>query len=232
VHAYPYMSNVFMGLADDTAPIAMVDPHDVGAAVAAVAAEPGHDGAAYSLSGPEAITYAQAAEALGVQPADGSVPEPVAQLLGALRDGIAAEPTGAVEALTGRAPNGIAAFARERNKALVRRVFEEVIPSGDADAMRELMAPGFHDHDPLPGQPQGADGGAYVVRTMNRMHPGLRFTVHDLVAERDRVTIRWTLHGRGELSAIVVFRIAAGRIAERWAGWKPGFAPAHVPKLT
>jgi predicted ester cyclase len=27
------------------------------------------------------------------------------------------------------------------------------------------------------------------------------------------------------LSALVVFRVAGGRIAERWAGWKPGFAP-------
>jgi hypothetical protein len=28
-----------------------------------------------------------------------------------------------------------------------------------------------------------------------------------------------------ELSAIVVFRIEDGKLAERWAGWKPGFAP-------
>jgi predicted SnoaL-like aldol condensation-catalyzing enzyme len=120
----------------------------------------------------------------------------------------------------------------EANKALIRRVFEEVIPSGDEAGMHTLMDPGFLDHDPLPGQPQGADGGVYVVATMNRLHPGLRFTIHDLVAEGDRVSIRWTLHGRGELSAIVIFRVAAGRIAERWAAWKPGFAPPHVPNVT
>lgn len=40
----------------------------------------------------------------------------------------------------------------DANKALVRRVFEEVIPSGDATAMRDLVAPDFLDHDPLPGQ--------------------------------------------------------------------------------
>lgn len=43
----------------------------------------------------------------------------------------------------------------DANKALVRRVFEEVIPSGDATAMRDLVAPDFLDHDPLPGQPAG-----------------------------------------------------------------------------
>ena len=30
-----------------------------------------------------------------------------------------------------------------------------------------------------------------------------------------------------ELAAIVIFRIADGKIAERWAGWKPGRAPVR-----
>jgi steroid delta-isomerase-like uncharacterized protein len=127
----------------------------------------------------------------------------------------------------------------EANKALVRRVFEEIIPAGDVAAMREVTAPDFLDHDPLPGQPPGGAGGEYVVATMHTAHPDLRFDIDDLVAEGDRVAIRWTLHGtnRGpllgrpptgrpvRLAAVVVFRIAGGRLAERWAGWKPGFAP-------
>jgi steroid delta-isomerase-like uncharacterized protein len=128
----------------------------------------------------------------------------------------------------------------EANKALIRRVFDEVIPAGDTAAMREAMAPDFFDHDPLPGQPAGAAGGEYVVSTMHTAQPDLQFTIDDLVAEADRVTIRWTLRGTNtgpmlgrpptgqpvEVAAIVIFRIAEGRIAERWAGWKPGFAPA------
>ena len=127
----------------------------------------------------------------------------------------------------------------DANKALIRRVFEEVIPAGDTSAMRDVMAPDFLDHDPLPGQPAGAAGGEYVVSTMHTAHPDLRFTIDDLMAEADRVTIRWTLRGTNtgpllgrppsgqpvELAAIVIFRIANGKIAERWAGWKPGFAP-------
>src|SRR4051812_33938620 len=130
---------------------------------------------------------------------------------------------------------------QQANKALIRRVFEEVIRAGDATAMRDLMAPDFLDHDPLPGQPAGAAGGEYVVSTMHTAHPDLRFTIDDLLAEADRVTIRWTLRGTStgpmlgrpptgqpvELAAIVIFRVAEGRIAERWAGWKPGFAPAR-----
>jgi predicted ester cyclase len=105
--------------------------------------------------------------------------------------------------------------------------------------MRELVAPGWIDHDPLPGQPAGADGAEYVVSTMHGAHPDLCFSIDDLIAEGDRVTIRWTLRGTNtgpmlgrpptgkpvELAAIVIFRIADGKIAERWAGWKPGRAP-------
>jgi uncharacterized protein YbjT (DUF2867 family) len=109
---------VFMGVADDTARIAMIDPRDVGAAVAAAAAQPGTAGAEYTVSGPEAITYAQAAEAIGLEPGDGPLPAPVEQLLVALRGGVAAEPTSGVERLTGRAPRDIATFARDHAGAL------------------------------------------------------------------------------------------------------------------
>ena len=77
---------------------------------------------------------------------------------------------------------------------------------------------------------------------MHGAHPDLRFSIDDLVAEADRVTIRWTLHGTNtgpmlgrpptgqpvELAAIVIFRIADGKIAERWAGWKPGRRPGPL----
>jgi predicted ester cyclase len=126
-----------------------------------------------------------------------------------------------------------------RNKALIRRLFDEVIPSGDADQMRGLFTPDWVDHDPLPGQPPGLDGAEYVVRAMHGAHPDVHFAIDDLLAEDDRVTIRFTLLGTNtrrflgraptglpvEYKAIVIFRIADGRIAERWAGWKRGFMP-------
>lgn len=121
----------------------------------------------------------------------------------------------------------------EANKALIRRLFEEVIPAGDPTAMRELVAPDWIDHLPMPGQPPGVEGGEYVVSTMHTAHPDLRFSIDDLIAEDDRVMIRWTLRGTNtgpmfgrpptgepvEREAIVIFRIADGKIAERWAAW-------------
>jgi predicted ester cyclase len=127
----------------------------------------------------------------------------------------------------------------DANKALIRDVFEKVIPAGDPAGLSDLVNPDWIDHDPLPGQPAGLAGAEYVVSTMYGAHPDLCFTIDDLIAEDDRVTIRWTLHGTNtgpmlgrpptgqpvELAAIVIFRIADGKIAERWAAWKPGRAP-------
>ena len=132
------------------------------------------------------------------------------------------------------------------NKALIRRLFEEVIPAGDPAAVRDLVAEDFLDHDPLPGQPAGVEGAEYVVSTMHGAQPDLRFTIEELIAEADRVVILWTLRGTNtgpmlgrpasgrpvELTAIVIWRIADGRIAERWAGWKPGKGPAQHPALS
>jgi ketosteroid isomerase-like protein len=47
--------------------------------------------------------------------------------------------------------------AEEKNKALVRR-FVQAQDEGDLDALDELLAPDFVDHNPLPGQEPGREG--------------------------------------------------------------------------
>lgn len=76
------------------------------------------------------------------------------------------------------------------NKALVRRLFEQVFPAGNPDAVGDLVAEDSIDHNPMPGQPAGAEGIRYVVSTLHTAYPDLRFTVDDLLAEADRVAIR------------------------------------------
>ena len=128
----------------------------------------------------------------------------------------------------------------EANKALIRRVFEKVIPAGVPAGLRELVAPDLIDHDPLPGQPAGLEGAEYVVSTMHGAHPDLRFTstTWSRRTTGSRSAGRCTAPTPAPCSAsrrpasrsssppIVIFRIADGKIAERWAGWKPGRAPS------
>lgn len=132
-------------------------------------------------------------------------------------------------------PTRGAAVTPDANKALLRRLFEDVLPAGDPAAARELVTPDFVDHDPLPGQPPGADAIEFVVSTLHGSWRDPRFTVHDLLAEGDRVVIRWTLRGTNigpmfgrpptgepaEQTAIIIFRIEDGRLAERWGAFSP-----------
>ncbi len=114
--------------------IAMIDPRDIGDAVAAVMDAEGHEGRTYVLTGPDAITYARVATELtaatgaDVQFVDLSdedalrgmveagLPAVVAQqivnIFASARAGVAEQVTPTVASLTGRAPRGIACFAR------------------------------------------------------------------------------------------------------------------------
>jgi uncharacterized protein YbjT (DUF2867 family) len=145
----PYMSNVLAGAESiaregrlyapaGRARIAMIDPRDVGAAAAAATAE-GHDGRTYVLTGPEAITYAQAAaelaaatgrdveyvdiddeqarEAMVRQGLPQVAAEQVVRVFAMLRRGAAEPVTAGVEELTGRPPRDFAAFARDHADA-------------------------------------------------------------------------------------------------------------------
>ncbi|HEY7623155.1 MAG TPA: hypothetical protein VH834_25495 [Solirubrobacteraceae bacterium] len=115
--------------------IALIDPRDVGAVAAAVLTSDGHDGRTYELTGPEALTYRDIAEALSAAGgrrieyvdvpahaaheslvAAGMPPWLIEHLDGAyelVRRGELAHTTDAVRMLTGRDPRTFAAFARD-----------------------------------------------------------------------------------------------------------------------
>jgi uncharacterized protein YbjT (DUF2867 family) len=116
------------------ATVSAVDVRDIAAVAAVVLTEPGHEGATYTLTGPEAITHAQIATALtaalGRTVAFTDVPPeafaasirtllPPWQVDGVLEDyayyrrGEAAAVSPVVEEITGAAPHSIGQFARD-----------------------------------------------------------------------------------------------------------------------
>jgi uncharacterized protein YbjT (DUF2867 family) len=123
------------------AKIAMIDPRDVAAAAAEVLLGDGHDGRAYVLTGPHAITYTDAAAelsaTLGREVTFVNVPDEAARaamlesgapgwladalvvLFDELRGGIAAQTTDTVRTLTGREPRGFAEFARDHRTVFI-----------------------------------------------------------------------------------------------------------------
>ena len=117
------------------------------------------------------------------------------------------------------------------NKALIRRFYEE-IDAGNIEAMDELFAEDYLDHNPpFPGMPAGREGLKEAFRIFWKATPG-RHEIEDQIAEGDRVVTRLTASGvhEGDLpgplpasgaplreSAVAVHRIEQGRIAEHWS---------------
>ncbi|MFN2569500.1 MAG: ester cyclase [Candidatus Dormibacteria bacterium] len=119
----------------------------------------------------------------------------------------------------------------EQNKTLVRRFYEE-IDSGNLDAMDELVAEDYIDHNPppFPGLSMGREGLKEAFKIFWDATPG-HHIIEEQFAERDRVITRLTAVGTHtadlpgiprtgnalRMSSITIHRIAGGRLAEKWA---------------
>jgi predicted ester cyclase len=122
----------------------------------------------------------------------------------------------------------------EANKALVRRVYD-AFDTGGVDLLDEIVAPDFVDHDPTPGQVAGLAGLKQAVGLFRSAFPDGEMTVHELVAEHDRVFARVTLCGTHAgayagaaptgrfvtAEGVETFRIKRGTIVEGWSWFGP-----------
>jgi predicted ester cyclase len=119
----------------------------------------------------------------------------------------------------------------DENKALVRRLFDEVWSGGNFALLDELLAPGFVDHAAQMGGGDPTAGGFKTqVRLFRAAFPDGRSQIEDLIAEGDRVVARWTDGGthrgawmgvaptgkRVTMTGIDIYRIEQGRITDYW----------------
>jgi predicted ester cyclase len=119
----------------------------------------------------------------------------------------------------------------EENKALVRRFYAE-IDKGNLDAMDELVAENYIDHNPppFPGLSPGRAGLKQAFEIFWKATPGYH-QIEDQIAEGDKVVTRMTSYGKHEgdlpgaprtgnelkMTSITIHRIENGRLAEKWA---------------
>jgi steroid delta-isomerase-like uncharacterized protein len=120
------------------------------------------------------------------------------------------------------------------NKSLARRAMEELWTKGDLTVIDQLYSDDcvFHDLG-SPEDIHGRDGLKQYARMYRTACPDLQCTVEEVMAEGDKVALRWVSRGthQGDLMGIaptgkqVTFRgiqmqrISEGKIEEEWAGF-------------
>ncbi|MCK6629821.1 MAG: ester cyclase [Anaerolineae bacterium] len=120
------------------------------------------------------------------------------------------------------------------HKTLVQNFAEEIWNKGNFEATTTYVATDFVDHNPaIPNQPPGAEGARQVFATYKAAFPDQHFTIEDILVEADKVVWRWSstgtntgslmgmppTHKKATISGIEIYRIAGGKIAERWGNF-------------
>ena len=112
----------------------------------------------------------------------------------------------------------------KENKAVVRKLFEEVWNGGNIDVLNEIIAPRMTDH---------RNDGTNVVMTPQHQEEvfaerfagfkSIHVNCDDFIGEGDTVALRWTataVNGKTDERFrkvhICIYRIENGKIAEAW----------------
>jgi steroid delta-isomerase-like uncharacterized protein len=92
-------------------------------------------------------------------------------------------------------PRGRESLTTAENKTVIRRFVEEVINQGRLERADVLVAKGFVELDPLPGQRQGREGLKEVIGSMRTAFPDIHWVLEEMVAEGDMVVSLFTWTG-------------------------------------
>jgi len=116
------------------------------------------------------------------------------------------------------------------NKSVVLRSEAELWSKGNLAVADELYSPTFVCHFVVGPEWQGVQGIKEVVAQHRRSFPDWNEKVEDIIAEGDRVVIRFTSTGTQEgdfqgiaptrkkvnIREVAIFRLADGKIIEQW----------------
>jgi steroid delta-isomerase-like uncharacterized protein len=116
------------------------------------------------------------------------------------------------------------------NKALIRRMIDEVWNQKNLAAVENFAAADCIGHAPTGVDVRGPDGIRQNVTRFITAFPDLHLTIEDMIAEGDKVVMRFTSRGtqRGEFLGIAptgkrvtvtgtgTYRMEGGKIKEGW----------------
>lgn len=117
----------------------------------------------------------------------------------------------------------------DRNKSLVKKLFE-AMDKHDYELLDEIFSPAFIYHLPLRPEPMKYEEYRQFIRSVYVAFPDLSHTIEDLIAEGDKVVVRFTDRAthKGDFmgivatdkelsfSAIAICRFIEGKCVEAW----------------
>lgn len=125
---------------------------------------------------------------------------------------------------------GGSSISTEDNIAVIQRIFAEVWNAGNLERIDDLFAPDFVRPLLPAGAPQGPAAEKSHRRAFQAAFPDLVISADDIVAEGDRVAVRYTWRAthqgalgtipptgrRVMVTGIAIHRLAAGRVQALW----------------
>jgi len=95
-------------------------------------------------------------------------------------------------------------MSTSKNKAVMRRVFEEVLSKGNLTIIPELISPNYVFRSPLGIEVKGPEGFKQNVTMYRTAFPDIYAAINDVIAEGDKVAVRYTMTGtfKGEMMGV------------------------------
>jgi len=118
----------------------------------------------------------------------------------------------------------------EESKAIIRRAFEEIGSKGNIAFTEQLFAADFVRHDLTGGPDMDREAMKAFLLASRAAFPDMKSTVEDIVAEGDKVVVRYTSRGthQGEFMGMAptgkvivycginIYLLSQGKIKETW----------------
>jgi steroid delta-isomerase-like uncharacterized protein len=129
-----------------------------------------------------------------------------------------------------RKQKGVSSLSTD-NRDGVHRLFEEAFNQGNFAFAEQLIDATYIDHSPIPAPALGLEGFKKRIALMRSVFSHLVFTVDDLLAEGEKIALRWTFRGRHTgtfagrpptdklvtFAGINIEYLADGKIVEHWS---------------
>ena len=124
-------------------------------------------------------------------------------------------------------------FQLEKNKALVKKEFEEIWTQGKLEKLDEVFASDFTYHGLRGSSVHGREGYRPIAHNFRNAFPDMQFIISDIIAVDDKASVRWKLTGTHKaklmgfpptdkkvlFKGIAMYRFANGKVVELWSSW-------------